>query len=140
MVRLRISRIPPIANLFSSGRESVAQDFDIAHAYGVQVDVRRDRDVRVPEEQLAHPAAGGVEPQPVEIPHHAAASAAAERRDRVEPVDGQLAQALKVGALATEALEQEGRVGDRQFMLAVDRRVAVGCVVVLRPLSGHLVW
>ena len=62
-------------------------------------------------------------------------------RDRVEPVDGQLAQALKVGALAAEALEQEGGVGDRQLMPAVDhRRVAVGCVVALRKLAGHLVW
>jgi hypothetical protein len=36
--------------------------------------------------------------------------------DRVDPVDGQLAQALKVAALTAEALEQEGGVGDRQLM------------------------
>ena len=91
--------------------------------------------------QLAHPAAGGVEPQPVQVPHDPAAGAVAERGDRVEPVDGQLAQALKVGAFAAEALEQEGGVGDRQLVPAVDRRrVAVGCVVALRKLAGHLVW
>ena len=33
-----------------------------------------------------------------------------ERSDRVEPVDGQPAQALKVGAIAAEPLEQEGGV------------------------------
>ena len=49
--------------------------------------------------------AGGVEPLPVQIPHDPAAGAIAERRDRVQPVDGQLAQTLKVGALAAEALE-----------------------------------
>jgi len=59
--------------------------------------------------------------------------------DRVEPVDGQLAQGLKVGALTAEALEQERRVGDGQLMPAVDRRpLGVGSVVVLRELAGHL--
>ena len=93
------------------------------------------------DRQFAHPAARGVEPLPVEVPHHAADSAVSERGDRVEPVDRQLAQALKVGALAAEALEQERRVGDRQLVPAVDRRrLGVGCVVVLRKLAGHLVW
>ena len=40
------------------------------------------------DRQLAHPAARGLEPLPVEVPHHAAGSAVAERGDRVEPVDG----------------------------------------------------
>ena len=53
--------------------------------------------------------------------------------DRVDPVDGQLAQALKVAALTAEALEQEGGVGDGELVPAIDcRRVAVGCVVALR--------
>jgi len=91
------------------------------------------------DRHLAHPAARGVEPLPVEVPHHTAASAVAERGDRVEPVDGQLAQGLKVGALAAEALEQEGGVGDRQLVPAVHRRrLAVGCMVALRKLAGHL--
>ena len=81
-----------------------------------------------------------VEPLPVEVPHHTADRAVAERGDRVEPVDSQLAQALKVGALATETLEQEGRVGHRQLMPAIDRRIAVGCQVALRKPAGHLVW
>ena len=77
---------------------------------------------------------------PVEVPHHAADSALAERGDRVDPVDGQLAQALKIGALAAEALEQERWVGDRQLVPAVDRRrLGVGCVVAVRKLAGHLV-
>ena len=71
----------------------------------------------------------------------AAASAVAERGDRVEPVDGQLAQALKVRAFAAEALEQEGGVGDLKLVPAVDhRRVAVGCMVALRKPVGHLGW
>ena len=93
------------------------------------------------DRQLAYPAARGVEPLPVEVPHHAADSALAERGDRVEPVHGQLAQALKVGALAAEALEQEGGVRDGELVPAIDcRGVAVGCVVALRKLAGHLVW
>jgi hypothetical protein len=92
------------------------------------------------DRQFAHPAARGVEPLPVEVPHHPADSAVSERGDRVEPVDGQLAQALKVGALAAEALQQERRVRDRQLMPAVGRLLGVGCVVVLRKLAGHLVW
>ena len=65
--------------------------------------------------------------------------AGSERGDRVEPVDGQLAETLKVGALTAEALEQERRVGDGQLMPAVDRRpLGVGSVVVLRELAGHL--
>ena len=81
-----------------------------------------------------------VEPLPVEVPHHTADRAVAERGDRVEPVDGQLTQALKIGTLAAEALEQEGGVGDRQLMPAIDRRIAVGCQVALRKPAGHLVW
>ena len=92
------------------------------------------------DRQFAHPAARGVEPLPVEVPHHAADRAVSERGDRVEPVDSQLAQALKVGALAAEALEQEGRVGDRQLVPVVHRRrIEVGCVIALRKLGGHLV-
>ena len=55
---------------------------------------------------LAHPAARSVEPQPVDVPQpYAADSAVAARGDCVEPVDGQLAQALQVGAFAAETLE-----------------------------------
>lgn len=54
----------------------------------------------------------GVEPQPVYVPHNPTAGAVAEPGDRVKPVHRQLAQALKVRALAAEALEQEGGVGD----------------------------
>ena len=60
--------------------------------------------------------------------------------DRVKPVDGQLAQALKVGALGAEALEQERGVRDGSSCQSSTRRVAVGCVVALRKLAGHLVW
>ena len=61
--------------------------------------------------------------------------------DRVEPVDGQLAETLKVGALTAEALEQERGVRYGELVPAVDRRrLGVGCVVVLRKLAGHLVW
>jgi hypothetical protein len=74
-------------------------------------------------------------------PPDAAASGVAERADRVEPVDGQLAQALMVRALRAETLEHEGGVGDRQLVPVVDHvYVAVGCVVALRKLAGHLVW
>ena len=51
-----------------------------------------------------------------------------------------LLQALKVGALAAETLEQEGGVRDRQLIPAVDRRLAFDGVAVLRKLAGHLVW
>ena len=65
----------------------------------------------------------------------------AERGDRVEPVDGQLAQALKVRAFAAEALQQEGGVRDLKLVPAVHRRrSAVGCVVALRKPVGHLGW
>jgi hypothetical protein len=95
----------------------VAGDGLLAAARGQLVDVpaqllRRHAGTGICDRQLAHPAARGVETQPIEVPHHAADSAVSERGDRVEPVDGQLAQALKVGALAAEALEQEGGVGD----------------------------
>jgi len=47
---------------------------------------------------------------------------------------------LKVGALAAETLEQEGGVRDGELVPAIDRCcVAVGCVVALRTLAGHLV-
>ena len=59
----------------------------------------------VGDRQLAHPAAGGVEPLPVDVPHDKAGAVVAERGDRVESVDGQLAQALKISAFAAEALE-----------------------------------
>jgi hypothetical protein len=61
----------------------------------------------VDHRQLPHPAAGGVKPLPVQIPHHPAVAISAERRDRVQPVDRQLTQALKVRALAAEPLQQE---------------------------------
>ena len=77
-------------------------------------------------------------PQPVSVPHHAADSAVATCTDRVEPVHRQLAQALQVRALAAEALEQEGWVGHRQLVPAVDCRLAAGCVVALRYVAGHL--
>lgn len=50
--------------------------------------------------------------RPVYVPHNPTAGAVAEPGDRVKPVHRQLAQALKVRALAAEALEQEGGVGD----------------------------
>ena len=43
----------------------------------------------------------------------------AERRDRIQPVDRQLTQTLKVRALAAQALEQERRVRDRELVPAV---------------------
>ena len=93
------------------------------------------------DRQLAHPPAGGVEPQPVEVPHDPAAGDRALCGDRVQAVDGQLAQALKVRAFAAEAFEQEGGVGDLKLVPAVDRRrVAVGCMVALRKPVGHLGW
>ena len=82
----------------------------------------------VDDRQLAHPAAGCVEPLPVQIPHHPAARSVAERRDRVQPVDGQLTQTLKVRALAAEALEQERRVRDRELVPPV----RIGGVAVAR--------
>ena len=82
----------------------------LAAARGQLVDVAaqllmRHASAGVDHRQLAQAAARGVEPQPVHVPHDPAAGAVAERADRVEPVDGQLAQALKVRALAAEALE-----------------------------------
>jgi hypothetical protein len=61
--------------------------------------------------------------------------------DCVESVDLQLAQDVKASALATRTLKQECAAGHRQLVQAVEpRRVAVGCVVALRKLAGHLVW
>ena len=65
----------------------------LAAARGQLVDVpaqllRRHAGAGVCDRQLAHTAARGVEPLPVEVPHHAADSAISERGDRVEPVDG----------------------------------------------------
>ena len=63
----------------------------------------------------------------------------AERRDRVQPVDGQLAQTLKVRALAAEALQQERRVRDGELVPAVRiGGVAVGSVGTLSELLCHL--
>jgi hypothetical protein len=67
---------------------------------------------RICDRQLAQPAARGVEPQPVDVPNHPTTASVAEPGDCVKPVHRQLAQALKVRALATGALEQEGGVGD----------------------------
>ena len=57
------------------------------------------------DRELAHAAAGGVESLPVEVPNDPAAGVVGERGDRVQAVDGQLAQASKVRAFAAEALE-----------------------------------
>ena len=118
----------------------------LAAARGQLVDVlaqllRRHAGAGVGHRQLAHRAARRVEPQPVQVRHHPADGDRVLGFDRVKPVDGQLTQALKVRALAAEALEQEGGVGDRQLMPVDDhRRVAVGCVLALPELGGHLVW
>ena len=74
---------------------------------------------RVGDRQLAHAAARGVESQPVHVPHDPAAGDRALGVDRVEPVDGQLAQALQVGAFAAEPLEQERGVRNGEFVPAV---------------------
>jgi hypothetical protein len=79
-------------------------------ARGQLVDVpaqllRRHAGAGVGHRQLAHSSSRSVESLPVEVPHDPPAGAATERGDRVEPVDGQLAEALKVRALAAEALE-----------------------------------
>jgi hypothetical protein len=85
--------------------------------------------------QLAHPAVGGVKPLPVQIPHHPAAGISAQRRDRVEPIDGQLTQTLKVRALAAEALQQERGVRDGELVTFVcTADVAVGRAVGLSEL------
>ena len=70
----------------------------------------------VDHRQLPHPATGAVEPLPVQIPHHPAGAVRAESRDRVQPVDGQLTQTLKVRALAPQPLQQERRVRDRELV------------------------
>jgi hypothetical protein len=119
---------------------------DCAAAGGQLVDVLaqlvgRHAGAGVCDRQLAHPAAGGVEPLPVEIPDDPAARVVTERGDRVKPVDSQLAPALNVDAVAAQPFEQEGGVGDRQLVPGVDRRrVAVGCMVALRKPAGPLVW
>ena len=46
----------------------------------------------VDHRQLPHSASGGVEPLPVQIPHHPPARISAQRRDRIQPVDRQLTQ------------------------------------------------
>lgn len=63
---------------------------------------------------------------PVQIPDDPSAVAGAERRDRFDPIDGQLAQALQIAALGTELLDQEAGVGDLQLMPAAGRRLHVG--------------
>ena len=70
----------------------------------------------VDDRELAHAAAGCFEPLPVQIPHHPAGAVRAERRDRIQPVDGQLTQTLKVRALAPQPLQQERRVRDRELV------------------------
>jgi len=58
--------------------------------------------------------------------------------DRVESVDGQLAQELQVAAFGAEALEQERGVLDGQFGPAVDTAgVAVGRDLALGKLLVH---
>ena len=115
-------------------------------ARGQLVDVlaqllRRHARAGVGHRQLAHSSSRSFESQPVHVPNDSAAGDRVLGVDRVKPVDGQLAQALKVRALGAEALEQEGRVGDRQLVPAVDRRRGVvGLVGSLRKLAGHLVW
>ena len=58
----------------------------------------------VDHRQLAHTPAGRVEALPVQIPHDPPSGAVRPGGDRVESVDRQLAQSLKVRALAAEAL------------------------------------
>ena len=84
--------------------------------------------------QLAHPAARGVEALPVQVPDDAAAGGTGLRGDCVEPVDGELAQALQVGAFAAEAFEQEGGVRDGEVVPAV---IAVRRFVVVGEVLGH---
>ena len=81
-------------------------------------------------------AAVGVESQPVHVPHDPAAGGRALGVDRVEPVDGQLAQALQVRAFAAEPLEQERGVRDGELVPAVRTRVVA--VKGVGALSGHL--
>ena len=59
----------------------------------------------VGDRQLAHSSSRSVESQPVHVPDDPAAGDRVLGVDRVKPVDGQFAQALKVGALAAETLE-----------------------------------
>ena len=118
----------------------------LAAARGQLVDVlaqllSRHAGAGVGDRQLAHSSSRSVESQPVHVPDDPAAGDRVLGVDRVKPVDGQFAQALKIGALAAETLEQERRVGDRQLVPTVDRRrMRIGCVVMLRKLAGHLVW
>jgi hypothetical protein len=59
--------------------------------------------------------------------------------DRVESVDGQLAQTLEVCAFAADPLQQERGVRDGELVPAVRiRRVTLGRVVVLGELLCHL--
>ena len=86
-------------------------------ARGQLVDVlaqllRRHARAGVGHRQLAHSSSRSFESQPVHVPNDPAAGDRVLGVDRVKPVDGQLAQALKVRALGAEALEQERRVGD----------------------------
>jgi len=69
-------------------------------------------------------------------PHDPAAGGSAVGVDRVEPVDGQLAQPLQVGAFAAEPLEQKRRVRDGELVPAVRMRVVV--VESVGALSGLL--
>ena len=92
----------------------------------------------IDDRELAHAAAGCFEPLPVQIPHHPAGAVRAERCDRVQPVDGQLTQTLKVRALDAEALEQERRVRDRELVPPVrGGHRAVGDVGQFSELVWH---
>jgi hypothetical protein len=63
---------------------------EVAHLLG------RHPDAGVDHRQLALPPARGVNALPVEVPDDAAGGVRCERRDRLEGVDGELAQALEV--------------------------------------------
>jgi len=95
----------------------------------------------VDNRQLAHPAARVVEPCPVQIPHNPAAGVGAEGSDRVQSVDSQFAQTLKVGAFATETLQQERRVRDGELVPSVPiGHAVVGPAVALSELLWHPAW
>src|SRR5450755_2773779 len=88
--------------------------------------------------QLPPPATRGVKPLPVQIPHHPAVGISAERRDRIQRVDRQLSQTLKVRALAAQALQQERRVRDRELVPTVwTGHLAVAGAGPLSELLGH---
>jgi hypothetical protein len=80
----------------------------------------------------------GVEPCPVQIPHHPAAGVGVEGRDRVQSIDGQLAQTLKVRAFAAQPVQEEGRVRNGELVPSVPiGGLAVGRAVGLSKLLWH---